>query len=135
MHNGKGRLVRSLLVSALALLPCVGAHATERDQSPAEGWTGPYVGGQLNYSWGNSAWRVDGPGGSDEGIFGFYRPYDAFKGTGSYFVGLQAGYIYRLASGVIIGFEADLLAPNTLVAVRGSSGHLGDRTVVGHGPG
>jgi high affinity Mn2+ porin len=49
------------------------------------------------------------------GTFEFFRAFDPFKGTGSYFAGLQAGYNYRLPQGVVIGFEADLAAPNTLM--------------------
>ena len=40
--------------------------------------------------------------------------FDAFKGTGSYFFGMQAGYNYVLPSHWLIGFEADASAPNTL---------------------
>jgi high affinity Mn2+ porin len=48
------------------------------------------------------------------GSFDFGLPYDPFKGTGSYFAGLQAGYNHRLPSGLVIGIEADVAAPNTI---------------------
>jgi high affinity Mn2+ porin len=47
-----------------------------------------------------------------------HRPYDAFKGTGSYYSGLQAGYNYRLYPGVVVGLEADVSAPNSLASTQ-----------------
>ena len=44
---------------------------------PYTDWSRFYMGGQLGYAWGDSAWRVDSPGASDEGTFRFNRPYDA----------------------------------------------------------
>ena len=59
---------------------------------------------------------MQGPGADvTSGTFEFFRAFDPFKGTGSYFAGLQAGYNYRLPQGVVIGLEADLRAPNTLM--------------------
>ena len=78
-------------------------------------WTGAYVGGQLGYAWGNSDWTAYGPAATaTSGSFDYALGYDAFKGTGSYFGGLQAGYNYRLPSGIVIGVEADMVAPNTI---------------------
>jgi len=82
---------------------------------PPRAWTGAYIGGHLGYAWGDSDWTADGPAATTtNGSFDFARGYDAFKGTGSYFGGLQAGYNYRLPSGVVIGVEADMMAPNTI---------------------
>jgi high affinity Mn2+ porin len=51
-------------------------------------------------------------------VFEFGHGYDAFKGTGSYFAGLQAGYNYRLPSGIVVGVEADVSAPNTITDTK-----------------
>jgi high affinity Mn2+ porin len=87
-------------------------HAADRVTTPS--WNGFYAGGQLGYSWGNSDWSTEGAARASAGSFDFFRGFDPFKGTGSYFGGFQAGYNYRLPSGVVIGFEADLLAPNAI---------------------
>jgi len=59
----------------------------------AADWTGFYVGGHLGYAWGNSNFMT-APGLG--GALDFYQSFDAFKDTGSYFAGLQAGYDYML---------------------------------------
>ena len=43
-----------------------------------------------------------------------YHSYDAFRGTGSYFTGLQAGYNFKSRSPFVFGVEADIAAPNTI---------------------
>jgi high affinity Mn2+ porin len=114
----------------LTVTICAGAHAAERENTPAFNWTGYYIGGQLGYAWGNSDWHVEGAAVANEGTFQFFRSFDAFEGTGSYFAGLQAGYNYRLPSGVVIGFETDLLAPNTIMDERVlSSPAVGQATI------
>ena len=113
--------MRALLLTALAVVGPAGALAADRGDPAPFDWSGYYIGGQLGYSWGDADWRVRGPGTSLEGSFDFFRPFDAFKGTGSYFGGLQAGYNYRLPSGVVIGLEADLAAPNTIMDARAVS--------------
>ena len=95
------------------------AHAADSEGVAMPSWSGFYVGGHLGYAWGDSHWTIEGPGAeATSGTFGFFRPFDPFKGTGSYFAGLQAGYNYRLPQGVVIGFEADFQAPNTLMGER-----------------
>jgi high affinity Mn2+ porin len=91
--------------------------ADRGDMSPAA-WTGYYFGSQLGYSWGGADWHLSGPTGTQAGAFEFFRAFDAFTGTGSYFAGLQGGYNRLLPSGVVIGWEADLLAPNTITDQR-----------------
>ena len=113
------RVAATMLGMALA---AAGARADEPGRTRSgsanplpPSWTGAYVGGQLGYAWGNSDWTAYGPGATTtSGSFDYALGYDAFKGTGSYFGGLQAGYNYRLPSGIVIGVEADMVAPNTI---------------------
>ncbi|MDE2603349.1 MAG: outer membrane beta-barrel protein, partial [Bradyrhizobium sp.] len=80
-------------------------------------WTGFYVGGHFGYAAGRADWSatdVGTAGRASSGSFDLFNAYDASKGTGSYFAGLQAGYNYVLPSHWLIGFEADISAPNTL---------------------
>ena len=48
------------------------------------------------------------------GSIELFNSYDAFKGTGSYFAGLQAGYNRMLPSRFLVGIEADFSSPNTV---------------------
>lgn len=80
-------------------------------------WTGFYIGGHFGYAAGRADWSTTDAGTAApvlSGSFDLFNEYDAFKGTGSYFFGLQAGYNYVLPSRWLIGFEADASAPNTL---------------------
>jgi high affinity Mn2+ porin len=80
-------------------------------------WTGFYIGGHFGYAAGRAGWSATDPGATAPalaGSFNLFNDYDAFKGTGSYFSGLQAGYNYVLPSRWLIGFEADASAPSTL---------------------
>jgi high affinity Mn2+ porin len=109
-------LAAGVALLAAHLLP---AAAGEPAGPPARTWTGLYVGGHLGYAWGGSDWTASGPAGATAaGSFDYFLPYDAFKGTGSYFSGFQAGYNYRLPSGVVLGVEADVSAPNTLMGAQ-----------------
>jgi len=71
-------------------------------------WTGFYLGGHLGYAWGSSNWAT-APGVA--GSLDPYQGFDIFKGTGSFFGGLQAGYDYMLPNRFIIGAEADASFP------------------------
>jgi high affinity Mn2+ porin len=71
-------------------------------------WAGFYVGGHLGYAGGSSHWATSGASSS----FSLYQGFDAFKGTGSYFAGLQAGYNSMLPNRVVIGAEADASFPS-----------------------
>ena len=63
------------------------------------------------------------------GSLDFYQPFDFAKGTGSYFAGFQAGYNYTLPSGVVLGVEADVSFPNTIMGTQTfSSPSLGQAT-------
>jgi high affinity Mn2+ porin len=84
-------------------------------------WTGFYIGGHFGYAAGRTDWSATDAGAAAPvlaGSFDLFNTFDAFKGTGSYIFGLQAGYNYRLPSHWLIGFEADASAPNTLAGSR-----------------
>ena len=82
-------------------------------------WTGFYVGGHLGDAWGRSDWSARGPGATTlNGSLGFNLPYDAFKGTGSYFSGLQVGYNYQLPTGLVLGALTDMSFPNTIAGTE-----------------
>ena len=66
-------------------------------------------GGHLGYAWGNSNWTT-APGLA--GSLDMFQPFDVFKGTGSFFAGLQAGYNYMLPNRFVIGAEADASFPS-----------------------
>jgi high affinity Mn2+ porin len=101
---------------ALALLA---AHARAADLPPAlpmkasaataYDWTGLYVGGHVGLAAGNSGWTLDPLGGGAPvmGSFGLYRSPDAFKESGSWFEGVQAGYNWMLRNRLVLGLEAD----------------------------
>ena len=72
-------------------------------------WTGFYVGGHLGYAWGSSNWTT-APGLA--GSVDMFQGFDVFKGTGSFFAGLQAGYDYMLPNRFVIGAEADASFPS-----------------------
>jgi high affinity Mn2+ porin len=75
----------------------------------APDWTGWYIGGQLGYAWGNSSFT--GPAGIS-GSLDLFQPFDAFKSTGSFFEGLQAGYDYMFGNRIVMGAEADASFPS-----------------------
>ena len=79
-------------------------------------WTGFYLGGHLGYATGISNWAATQGGGAPalDGSIDLFNSFDAFKGTGSYFVGLQAGYNRMLPSRFLLGVEMDFSAPNTV---------------------
>ena len=81
-----------------------------RPTAPSEyDWSGFYVGGHLGYAWGNSNWKT-APGLA--GSLDVFQGFDVFKGTGSFFAGLQAGYDYMLPNRFVIGAEADASFPS-----------------------
>ena len=80
-------------------------------------WTGFYIGGHFGYAAGRTGWSATDAGATAPALAGsldLFNTFDAFKGTGSYIFGMQAGYNYLLPSRWLIGFEADASAPNTL---------------------
>lgn len=79
-------------------------------------WTGAYVGGHFGAAWGSSDWASSGPVAvtPGSGSLGLGNPFSFSAGTGSYFQGLQAGYDFKLPSGVVLGAIADVSFPNLL---------------------
>jgi high affinity Mn2+ porin len=74
----------------------------------AYGWTGFYLGAHLGYAGGSSDWSTSGV----SGAFSLYQGFDAFKDTGSYFAGLQAGYNFMLPNRIVFGGEVDASFPS-----------------------
>jgi high affinity Mn2+ porin len=105
---------------ASAVVPACGADMQGRRTTlkvpaanPDVDWTGFHVGAHTGYATGYSRWSDTGaawPGLT--GSLDFFNAYDGFKGTGSYFAGLQAGYTHMLPSRLVLGAEADVTFPN-----------------------
>jgi len=80
-------------------------------------WTGFYVGGHLGYAAGSSNWSATQGGAATPSLSGsvdLFNTFDVFKATGSYLVGLQAGYNYMFSSRLLLGAEADVSFPSQL---------------------
>jgi high affinity Mn2+ porin len=106
--------------AAAAELPFTMPFEASSTPSPL-GWTGFYFGGHFGYATGKALWLTTEPGGSFAEFAGsvdLFKPYDLFKGTGSYFQGLQAGYNHSLRSRVVLGVEADISAPNMIAGSK-----------------
>jgi high affinity Mn2+ porin len=88
---------------------------------PPFDWNGFYGGAHFGYAAGHSDWR-DAGATQLSGTLSFFAPYDAFKGTGSFFSGLQGGYNHMLPSRLLLGVEADVSFPNTITWSRTFAG-------------
>jgi high affinity Mn2+ porin len=95
--------------------------------STAYDWNGWYVGAHAGVIRGASNWSATQPVVNAPGLNGSFNlpfNFDFMAGTGSYVAGLQGGYNYIFPSRLMLGFEADITAPNSDVvipyAVRGS---------------
>ena len=89
-------------------------------------WSGFYAGGRVGYAWGTSNWTASTPGAPNvSGSLDLFQPFDAFKDTGSFSQGLQAGYNYMLPNRIVIGAEADVTFPgfpnNAGISIGGTS--------------
>jgi high affinity Mn2+ porin len=63
------------------------------------------------------------------GSLDFFRGYNGATGTGSYYVGLHAGYSYMFPSRALIGIEADTSFPNNIHGLQPTTSALtGDTT-------
>jgi high affinity Mn2+ porin len=109
--------VSAFLVVRPAAAADLGTMPVKASPAPASpDWTGFYLGGHLGYATGTSNWTATQGGGAAplNGSIDLFNSYDAFKGTGSYFAGLQAGYNRMLPSRFLLGVEMDFSAPNTI---------------------
>jgi high affinity Mn2+ porin len=116
--------MRGLLVAGI-MLAALGQRASAADQSlPVKAppkksydWSGFYAGAHFGYGGGSSHWTAHATGAVGPPLIGsldFFNSFDVFKGTGSYFDGLQGGYNYLLPSRQLFGIEADISFPNTV---------------------
>ena len=83
-------------------------------QSPQFDWSGWYVGGHVGYAVGGSDWSSSQPGVVSAGRTDLTNGFDLFKGTSSFFSGLQGGYNVVLPSRLMLGVEADVTFPNSI---------------------
>lgn len=93
----------------------------------ASDWTGFYLGGHFGYATGTSNWAATEGGASAptlNGSLDLFNSFDAFKGTGSYYAGLQAGYNRILPSRFLVGIEGDVSSPNTIAGEQTISSAL-----------
>ncbi len=113
-----GAVISVLLTSAERALAADDIFPTKAPPAPsAYDWTGLYVGSHLGYAGGSSHWSATQGGAATPSLAGsldFFNAYNAFTGTGSYFLGLQAGYNYMLPSRLLLGVEADVTFPSVL---------------------
>ena len=87
------------------------APAIPYSAASAYDWTGFYVGSHLGYAGGSSHWSATQDGATAPSLAGsldFFNMYNAFRGTGSDLLGLQAGYNYMFHSHFLLGVEADV---------------------------
>ncbi|MAH70463.1 MAG: carbohydrate porin [Alphaproteobacteria bacterium] len=117
------RICLTSAVAGLALAMPVAAGAAESYPTKAPKpdvaeWTGLYLGGHFGYAYGWSGWSASDALSTASGSTRLFNSYDAFKGTGSYLFGLQAGYNVMLPSRVVLGVETDFSAPNTIAGER-----------------
>ena len=83
----------------------------------AYSWTGFFAGSHLGYATGHSGWSGTEPRATIPSLAGsldFFKAFDGFKGTGSYYLGLQGGYNYMFPSRLLIGIEADVSFPSNI---------------------
>jgi high affinity Mn2+ porin len=109
--------VSAFLVVRPAAAADLGTMPVKASPAPASpDWTGFYLGGHLGYATSTSNWTATQGGGAAplNGSIDLFNSYDAFKGTGSYFAGLQAGYNRMLPLRFLLGVEMDFSAPNTI---------------------
>ena len=122
--SGPARLWRPFIV--VAWLGALAGSATAADlpvKAPPPAlaatydWSGFYVGGHIGYSTGSSNFTATPTGAIEPPLNGrldLFTGFDAFKGTGSFVEGFQAGYNYMLPSRWLFGVEADVSFPNTI---------------------
>lgn len=119
------------LGGALACLIALPASAAEPDRRSANDFSGFFVGGGVGLAWGSSSWTALGPStDTASGKLDYFQPFDAFRGTGSHYISMQAGRNVRLPSGIMLGIVTDLQAPSTILgATNFASAAVGQATV------
>jgi outer membrane immunogenic protein len=100
--------------AAALLLSAAAAQAADLPIQPAPGpalptpftWTGFYVGAHGGYGWSDTDWRlIDNAGAGACGQCGtVVTRFDVDGGL----AGVQAGYNWQMANGIVLGVEADL---------------------------
>src|SRR5258705_12348568 len=118
--RGPGSYVKHILACCMALAAVVATGDTgvadglvpmpvkAAAKTPADAWSGFYVGAHFGIAGGSSDWRASGIGAPVAPLSGsidLFNGFDAFKGTGSFFGGLQGGYNQVLPSGLMLGVE------------------------------
>src|ERR1700704_5912398 len=82
---------------------------------PTSAWSGFHVGAHFGYAGGKSDWAATGAAAPpSSGSLDVFNMFDAFKGTGSFFSGLQAGYSHTFPSRLVLGVEADVSFPYSI---------------------
>jgi high affinity Mn2+ porin len=113
-------------ITATLIVLAGGAHAADLSAalptkaSPpaapsAYDWTGFYLGGHAGYALGGSNWssiQTSGAAPATNGAFDFSNSYNLFTGSGSYFLGFQAGYDYMTAAHWLFGIQTDISFPS-----------------------
>src|SRR5438552_137456 len=90
--------------------PGIGAPA-----APSSTSSGSYVVAHFGYAGGKSDWAATGATAPPlSGTLDLFNGFDAFKGTGSFFSGLQAGYSHVFPSRLVLGVEAEVSFPNSI---------------------
>ncbi len=97
------------IASDIAVADVSGAQSKNRIN-----WSGPFMGANLDYSVANSQFSSSSPAFSISTGALSTSDIDVFKGTGSYAIGLAAGFNYALPSRLVAGFEADISFPSTI---------------------
>jgi high affinity Mn2+ porin len=127
LRNGAIALF-AFLVARPAAAADPGTMPVKASPAPAPfDWTGFYVGGSVGAASGRTSWTATEAGSAVptlNGSINMFNSFDAFQGAGSYFVGMQAGYNYMLASRFLVGFEADFSSPNTVAGTQTFSSAL-----------
>jgi high affinity Mn2+ porin len=132
---GLPSLRSGLFISTAVALIAVANGASAADLSPmvtkappspgAYDWSGYYLGGNIGYSWGTSDWSAP----PASGTFDLYNAFDSNKLSGSFAIGVQAGYNYMFKNRVVLGAEIEFQAPawpdvNTGLTTGGQHGFV-----------
>jgi high affinity Mn2+ porin len=109
------KVIIGMILAAVPAAKGLSADLGEVRPGQAVDWSGPFVGGHFAYGVGSSQYAFGAPGlAPSSGSIDLTNSLNAFKGTGSYALGLGAGYNYVLPSHVLLGIEGDLTFPNTI---------------------